>query len=403
MKINKKLITSAAMVAFAGSALAAPSNEEIMQMMQELKQEIADLKQENTELKGDVEDVYTATEEGMKAQVELANKTTIGGYGELHHNRLEGHGGASDVDKMDFHRFVLFFNHQFSDRLRLVSELELEHALVKDIGDSGTADNGPGEIELEQAYIEYDINDKVSASAGLFLIPVGILNETHEPDTFYGVERNPVEKNIIPTTWWAGGVMGSFQLADGLQLRVAAHEPLEATSSFKPRDGRQKTANAKAEDYAYTANLKYTAIPGVTLGGSINYQADFSQGGTLAAEDGTLIEGHAIIERGNFALRALYADWNFTGAGPEALGRDSQVGGYIEPSYRVNDKFGVFARYSSYDNEDGNSTATRKTQSDVGFNYYLDPQVVLKADYQSQSNDNDSEQKGFNVGMGYSF
>ena len=271
MKINKKLITSAAMVAFAGSALAAPSNEEIMQMMQELKQEIADLKQENTELKGDVEDVYTATEEGMKAQVELANKTTIGGYGELHHNRLEGHGGASDVDKMDFHRFVLFFNHQFSDRLRLVSELELEHALVKDIGDASHEDNGPGEIELEQAYIEYDINDKVSASAGLFLIPVGILNETHEPDTFYGVERNPVEKNIIPTTWWAGGVMGSFQLADGLQLRVAAHEPLEATSSFKPRDGRQKTANAKAEDYAYTANLKYTAIPGVTLGGSINY------------------------------------------------------------------------------------------------------------------------------------
>ena len=395
MKIKNNLIKAAVMVAIAGSASAAPTNDEIMQMMQELKSEIADLKQENRDLKGDVEDVYTATEEGMKAQGELANKTTIGGYGELHHNRLEGHGGASDTDKMDFHRFVLFFNHQYSDKLRLITELELEHSLA--------GDGKPGEVELEQAYVEYDINDKVSASVGLFLIPVGILNETHEPDTFYGVERNPVEKNIIPTTWWAGGVMGSFQLADGLQLRVAAHEPLEATSSFKPRDGRQKTANAKAEDYAYTANLKYTAIPGVTLGGSINYQADFSQGGTLAAEDGTLIEGHAIIERGNFALRALYADWNFTGAGPEALGRDSQVGGYIEPSYRVNDKFGVFARYSSYDNEDGNSTASRKTQSDVGFNYYLDPQVVLKADYQSQSNDSGSEQKGISVGMGYSF
>jgi outer membrane murein-binding lipoprotein Lpp len=403
MKIKNNLIKAAVMVAIAGSASAAPTNDEIMQMMQELKSEIADLKQENRDLKGDVEDVYTATEEGMKAQVELANKTTIGGYGELHHNRLEGHGGASDVDKMDFHRFVLFFNHQFSDRLRLVSELELEHALVKDIGDASHEDNGPGEIELEQAYIEYDINDKVSASAGLFLIPVGILNETHEPDTFYGVERNPVEKNIIPTTWWAGGVMGSFQLADGLQLRVAAHEGLEATSSFKPRDGRQKTANAVAEDYAYTANLRYTAIPGVTLGGTVNYQADFAQQTGLAVEEGILVEGHAIIEMGKFGLRALYADWKFTGAGPEANGRDSQVGGYIEPSYRVNDKFGVFARYSSYDNEDGNSTASRKTQSDVGFNYYLDPQVVLKADYQSQSNDSGSEQKGINVGMGYSF
>ena len=403
MKINKKLITAAALVAFAGTAAAAPSNDEIMKMMQDLKSEIADLKQENQSLMGDIEDVAAGTEEAINAQVELANKTTIGGYGELHHNRLEGHGGASDVDKMDFHRFVLFFNHKFSDRLRLVSELELEHALVKDIGDATHEENGPGEVELEQAYIEYDINDKVSASVGLFLIPVGILNETHEPDTFYGVERNPVEKNIIPTTWWAGGVMGSFQLADGLQLRVAAHEPLEATATFKPRDGRQKTANAKAEDYAYTANLKYTAIPGVTLGGSVNYQADFSQGGTLAAEDGTLIEGHAIIEMGKFGLRALYADWDFTGAGPEALGRDSQVGGYIEPSYRINDKFGVFARYSSYDNEDGNSSSTRKTQSDVGFSYFLDPTVVLKADYQSQSNDSGSEQKGINVGFGYSF
>ena len=108
MKINKKLITAAALVAFAGTAAAAPSNEEIMKMMQDLKSEIADLKQENQSLQGDIEDVAAGTEEAINAQVELANKTTIGGYGELHHNRLEGTGGASDVDKMDFHRFVLF-------------------------------------------------------------------------------------------------------------------------------------------------------------------------------------------------------------------------------------------------------------------------------------------------------
>ena len=38
------------------------------------------------------------------------------------------------------------------------------------------------------------------------LVPVGFLNEVHEPPTFYGVERNPVEKNVIPTTWWEGGI-----------------------------------------------------------------------------------------------------------------------------------------------------------------------------------------------------
>ena len=397
MKFNKKLITLAAMVAFAGSALAAPTNEEIMQMMQELKQEIADLKKENTELKGDVEDVYVATEEAVKAQVKLTNKYSWGGYGELHHNRLEDQIGTSDTDKMDFHRFVLFYNYEYSDKLRFVSELELEHSLA--------GEGKPGEVELEQAYVEYDVTDKSSVTAGLFLIPIGLLNETHEPDTFYGVERNDVEKNIIPTTWWAGGVMGRTELADGLTLRVAAHEPLEATTSFKIRDGRQKTANAIAEDYAYTANLKYTAIPGVTLGGTINYQADFAQQTGLAVEELTLIEGHADIRKGPFGLRILYADIDVTGAGPEANGRDSQKGGYIEPSYRFADSFGVFARYATWDNEDGNSSDTTYHQTNVGFNYWIDPRVVFKFDYQDQNNGSaiTKELDGVNVGFGYSF
>jgi hypothetical protein len=383
MKINKKLITSAAMVAFAGSALAAPTNEEIMQMMQELKQEIADLKKENTELKGDVEDVYVATEEAVKAQVKLTNKYSWGGYGELHHNRLEDQIGTSDTDKMDFHRFVLFYNYEYSDKLRFVSELELEHSLA--------GESFPGEVELEQAYVEYDVTDKSSVTAGLFLIPIGLLNETHEPDTFYGVERNDVEKNIIPTTWWAGGVMARTELADGLTLRVAAHEPLMADSTFLIREGRQKTANAVAKDYAYTANLKYTAIPGVTLGGTINYQADMAQTSGFAVEEGTLIEGHADID--------------VTGAGPEANGRDSQVGGYFEPSYRFSDNFGVFARYATWDNEDGNSDDTRYQQTNVGFNYWIDPRVVFKFDYQDQQvgSAKTKELDGVNVGFGYSF
>ncbi|MDQ8186616.1 hypothetical protein [Pelagicoccus sp. SDUM812002] len=115
-----------------------------------------------------------------------SGRTHLGGYGELHYN-------FGKADKADFHRWVLFLEHSFNDKVRLVSEVELEHSIA---GDGQT-----GEIELEQAYVEFDINESDTAKAGLFLIPVGILNETHEPATFYGVERNNVEKNIIPTTW----------------------------------------------------------------------------------------------------------------------------------------------------------------------------------------------------------
>ena len=39
-------------------------------------------------------------------------------------------------------------------------------------------DGQNGEVELEQAYVEFDLNQNNALRAGLFLVPVGILNET---------------------------------------------------------------------------------------------------------------------------------------------------------------------------------------------------------------------------------
>ena len=99
---------------------------------------------------------------------EAVNNVSIGGYGELHYNNTETDDGMNN-DEIDFHRFVLFFGYQFTDNLRFFSEFELEHALA--------GDDKPGEVELEQAFIEYDINQNASVLGGVFLLPVGILNE----------------------------------------------------------------------------------------------------------------------------------------------------------------------------------------------------------------------------------
>jgi len=129
-------------------------------MMQEMKEEMAELKKENESLKGEVEDVAgsvddvaTATDEAIKAQVKLSNKTTIGGYGELHYNaHRDDDNSENHKSQIDFHRFVLFINHEFNDKMRFVSELELEHSL--------SGEGQPGEVELEQAYIQYDLTQK---------------------------------------------------------------------------------------------------------------------------------------------------------------------------------------------------------------------------------------------------
>ena len=99
------------------------------------------------------------------------NNTSIGGYGELHYTNLNTD-GSSHEKSVDFHRYVLFFNHEFNDKLRLFSELELEHSIA------GEGKNG--EIELEQAWLQYDVTPEAAVRAGILLMPVGILNEIHE-------------------------------------------------------------------------------------------------------------------------------------------------------------------------------------------------------------------------------
>ncbi|MBT5572925.1 MAG: porin [Nitrosomonadales bacterium] len=419
MNFKKRALTLVALTALSVSAMAnTPTNEEIYQMMKEMKEELAKLKAENELLRGDVkevaaenkslrgevEDVAVATDEAIKAQVKLSNKTTIGGYGELHYNNLRDQKGQSNKHEMDFHRFVLFVNYEYNDKLRLVSELELEHSV--------SGDGQVGEIELEQAYVQYDVTDRTSVVGGLFLMPVGILNETHEPSTFYGVERNNVEKYIVPTSWWEGGAMVQHEIMDGLGIDLTVTSGLKATSDtdFDVRDGRQKVGSADAHKLAYTGRLKYTAIPGLELAGTVNYQDNFGQDAYEGVGSATLYEAHAVYNRDQFGLRALYATWDIEGSAVKALGQDKQYGYYVEPSYRFSvygEDLGVFTRYSLWDNKDGSGSTldTKYKQYDVGLNWWVDKDVVLKVDYQIQDVGAgiDTELDGLNLGLGYQF
>lgn len=341
-----------------------------------------------------VEKVASKPASGMAS---WAEKTRIGGYGELHYNNLEGKGGAADKDEVDFHRFVLFLGHTFNERTRFFSELELEHSIA--------GESKKGEIELEQAYVEYDFTPNHRGKAGLFLLPVGIMNETHEPPAFNGVERNPVEKDIIPATWWAGGAALSGQFGDSVSYDFAIHEGLATTAakSYKPRDGRQKTSEANAKNLAYTARLKWTGLPGVELGGALQHQTDITQGLDATAGSANLYELHGILSKGPFALKALYAQWDLDGSGPAAIGADKQNGWYIEPSYKLSEQWALFARYNLWDNKAGDNVGSKKKQVDAGVSFKPHPDVVLKADYQQQDNDDGKNQNGFNLGVGYQF
>ncbi|GAB5562831.1 MAG: FlxA-like family protein [Synoicihabitans sp.] len=322
-------------------------------------------------------------------------RTSVGGYGEMHLN-------FGDVDQIDFHRWVLFFNHEFSDSIRMFSEFELEHSL--------SGEGKPGEVELEQAYAEFDLSESTRAKTGLFLIPIGMLNEVHEPNTFYGVERNNVEKNIIPTTWWEGGAAISHTTDSGWGYDFAIHSglnsPTAGSKAFNIRSGRQKLAEAVMKSGAATFRARYTGIPGLEFAAAGQFQQDLAQGSLNENIDAVLLTTHVDWEQGPFGFRALYARWDLGGTAPALLGRDEQYGYYLEPSYKFeleNSEWGVFARYSTYDLSAGSIVDTANEYFDLGVNYWPHPNVVLKADIQFSDPANGADDETLNLGFGYMF
>nr|NIR32029.1 porin [Gammaproteobacteria bacterium]NIR85410.1 porin [Gammaproteobacteria bacterium]NIR89101.1 porin [Gammaproteobacteria bacterium]NIU06546.1 porin [Gammaproteobacteria bacterium]NIV53435.1 porin [Gammaproteobacteria bacterium] len=307
-----------------------PDPEEMWRIIQEQQRQIEALESQlrSTEQKTEqTEEKVEATARMVEERAAKApdygaapgwwQRTTIGGYGEIHYNNLENDSTGEDFEQVDVHRLVLTLGHEFNDWLRLFSEVELEHALVEDTDDG----SGPGEVELEQAWVEADYLPQHRVRAGVDLIPVGILNPTHEPPTFFGVERNPVETNIIPTTWWEAGVGGLGEIAPGWNYHVVLHSGLETPvagdDAFLIREGRNKVAKATASDGAVTGQLRYTGMRGVEVGLTGQYQADVTQGEQDI--EGTLFAAHVDARRGPFGLRALYARWDLDD-GPAGLG-----------------------------------------------------------------------------------
>jgi len=388
----KILIASALLSLFATqSALAADENQALRDIIKQQQQVLTELERRLDA----TEDRLEKTADVVDAATSNKSATTVGGYGELHYNNI------TNKKTIDFHRFVLFFGHEFTENIHFFSELELEHSL------SGNGEDKPGEVELEQAYIEYYFNETLTGQAGLFLIPVGIINETHEPNTFYGVERNPVEKHIIPTTWWEAGAALKIHTTPGLTFDTAITSGLnvdqKGNNAFTIRSGRQKVAKAKANDLAYTVRVKYTAITGLELAATAQYQADILQGTGTDPAAATLLSAHIIYSIGDFTIKGLYAQWNISGTQFGSIGANKQNGFYIEPDYRFNESFGIFARYNQYDNTAGQyaPTNTKINQTNVGFNYWIHESIVFKADYVNIGGFKNSD--GFNLGMGYVF
>ena len=349
--------------------------------------------------------------------------THVVGYGEVGYSKFRRSGDAT----ADLQRFVFGFNHRFDERLTLHSEVEFEHAIV-------SKDDG-GEAEIEQAWLNYKMSDAVNLKGGLFLIPLGILNETHEPPTYYGVMRNQVETRIIPTTWRELGAGVHGVVGEGLRYDVGITTSFdsgkldERTTGI--RSAHQEGQQANARDLAVYGALNYRR-PRLLVGGGVFTGNTGQNGVSNSALQGvsarlTLWDVHAQYRVGGLDLQGLYAAGTLgdadkvtaaiLAAAPtpaDAFAAPKTLkGGYVQAAYHVykrgNFDLAPFVRYERIDIKQQEDPANGQLQDPnnieriktIGVNFWVHPQVVLKADVQRYATD--KSQDRFNLGLGFMF
>ena len=100
----------------------------------------------------------------------------------------------------------------------------------------------------------------------MLLVPMGIINERHEPPVYYGVERPFVDTFIIPTTWFEVGAGVHGEVGRGWRYRAYVIAPLNAaefTADEGIREGRQKGADANIGRPAATGRVEYVGATAV--------------------------------------------------------------------------------------------------------------------------------------------
>ena len=355
-------------------------------------------------------------------------KLMLGGYAQIDFNQpIEG--GTFTNGKLDVHRMVLMLGYRFNDQISFMSEIEIEHA---------------SEIYLEQAYLNYRFRDWLQLRAGLLLVPMGIINENHEPPTFNGVERPSLDYYVVPTTWREIGIGFAGNLREvslNYQLYVIngvlgydGNPKLNGSSGF--RSGRQKGISSVIGSPNVSGRIEYYGLAGLTLGLS-GYggktQTSLNRG--IASDDQLAIERrdssvvnmtmagfdaryqvHGFSLRGqfNYAVFGNSADYNaFTGSD---LG-SSMMGFYLEGAYDVFHSFESishqltpFVRYENYNTqnsvEEGLSVSDAYHREEIiaGLGWKPVSNVALKADYQLVRSKAESSFNGIlNLGIGLMF
>ena len=396
--------------------------------VEELRRRLEILAEELEKLRSGEAEEAELTEERRRAlglapsAARTYRRTTQGvsfaGYGEMLLENFdaenESGAGGAPTTRLDFLRAILYAGYRFNDRFLFNSEIEVEHG---------------NEIFVEFAYIDYLVHDSLTLRGGLVLLPLGLVNEFHEPNVFLGAKRPETEQRIIPSTWRenGGGALASF---GPVNVRAFVTNGLNGAGfgAAGLRGGRQRGIQARAANLAFSGRVDVTPVPGIFAGAGFytggSGQEQVVLNGARLDVGTTVVEAHAQAQLRGFDIRGLFARATVDDAGPASLAlnlpltapiAETLQGGYLQAGYDVLSQFDTqvavapYIRYEEVDTQhEVPAGFTRDLSRDGRFlTFGVDikpiPNVVLKAEYQWIRNAANTGRNQFNLNLGYSF
>lgn len=377
-----------------------------------LKQEVQELREITQTLIDETSDLQTGfnytTVDTTKSHSGLGSAASkvyysksplsIGGYGEMYYAHTSND-GAANSDIIDVYRFVPYIGYKFSDSIILNVELEFEH------GGGGDNVDGDGYVIVEFMYLDFLMNKNLNLRVGNMLLPMGLINEKHEPTLFTTVQRPGTSKNLIPSTWHESGVMAYGQITDDLSYKIGGFSALDLEGGAG--DGDKWLRNSRIGSYrnqnrlglAIVARIDYTGVNGLLVGASTYNDSDL-----------TMVDAHVDYQLNAFRAYGVYTQTNRDNT-PTGEPEKAQ-GGYLNLGYdllsfsKSKNKMPLFVQYESVAAQDeiagGASVASIDTTT-VGINYFPHEQVVLKADYAMQTQDGEADKAIASLSMGFIF
>ena len=312
-------------------------------------------------------------------------------YGEHQWSRFD-----ETSENVDSHKLTLALDTEITTNWHFNLALSYENGWNERYpGDGFNTDTS--EFIAESLNVTWQYAEHHQLTVGRFYLPIGIVNKADGQFAAMGVNRNPVEINIIPTNWVETGLMASGLITDNLSYDFSIHSALIMEDAGLVRDGRNSDSFSVSKAHAFTARLGYQPWDALSWFTSFHFEVDTTDWEGWGNNSAGLIQSHLIYETGSFRHTAFYAYWDIDGIRYEWSGREKQNGWYFESVYRVSEAWSTFIRLNEWDNEQDNNIPSRVRQLDLGFNYAVGNDLILKADvskfYKSQ------EGHGINLGL----